>query len=371
MHLCFGVLASLLLTCRKTLKNRRGLITQSQMVARLAWCVDPKSSYFSSSHASVGDLDCDQSVATKLVNCKKDFLVSFDLSPDERAAAFSEVKTKIEKSINSILTEELKPLILLTLLDIIRKDEYIEREKKETFQNYFGFYKEDLLHKAEFHFSDVLSRALQYTTHGNVHNKEPLPLPFSSQEALRHHLNELEATYRGDYQWNLTGQTLTLDLTKQFELFDKALDDHGILYFLQYADPTAALDVEAFEKARRFMYAFSPDDFKGNGITTCRIHRFQSILCKYITILQKGTRFRYNELTTNKFNQYVPLSRGEPIFGENVEDAIAFSNLVVFYRKHLVRAYSRMYAHMFFAVDKDAIEFDKSQKIKAAYTGKH
>ena len=118
------------------------------------------------------------------------------------------------------------------------------------------------------------------------------------------------------------------------------------------------------------MYAFSPNDFMGNGMTTCRIHRFQSILCKYITILQKGTRFRYNELTTNKFNQYVPLSRGEPIFGENVEDAITFSNLVVFYRKHLVRAYSRMYAHMFFAVDKDAIEFDKSQKIKAAYTGK-
>ena len=53
MHLCFGVLASLLLTCRKTLKNGRGLVTQSQMVARLAWCVDPSSSYFSSSHASV------------------------------------------------------------------------------------------------------------------------------------------------------------------------------------------------------------------------------------------------------------------------------------------------------------------------------
>ena len=147
---------------------------------------------------SVGDLDCDPAVATKLVNCKKDFLVSFDLSPDERAAAFSEVKTKIEKSINSILTEELKPLILLTLLDIIRKDEYIDREKKETFQYYFGFSKEALLHKAEFHFSNFLRRTLLYTTHGNVHNKEPLPLPFSSQEALRHHLNKLEAAYRGE-----------------------------------------------------------------------------------------------------------------------------------------------------------------------------
>lgn len=369
MHLCFGILTSVLLACRKTKDNgRHPMVTQSQMVALLARCVDLHSSYYPSSYFFEEEFDCDVSVATKLVHCKKDFIVSSGFPEEERDMIIFQAKAEFAETVSPTLADDQKSLVVLALLDIIRKDSYIDKEKSVAFREYFGFSRADLLHQINFPFSDFLSRALLYTTRGDVDNKEPLPPSFASPETLECYLGQLKVGYQGDYRWNPTDQILTLELTNQFELFDKALDEHGILYFLECGDPTAEMDVKTFEKAKNFRFALSPYTFRGSGITACRIHRFQSAFYKYISILQIGTRPRYNEVTTTKLkNQYVPLSRGEPIFGEDVECANAFSNLVVRYRKHLIHVYSRMYAHMFFAVDEEAIEIDTNKNAEAAY----
>ena len=71
MHICFGAVASILNCCRKG-------INQSDFIARIAYCLDKKSSYFTENYSSLEnkkEIKGDDPAANKLLRCKRDYVL--------------------------------------------------------------------------------------------------------------------------------------------------------------------------------------------------------------------------------------------------------------------------------------------------------
>ena len=173
--LCFGTFA-------KTLNFfRTEDISQKEFIAKMVEVIDPKNMCtYSDRHTnkkSVGN----GPIVTKLLNCEYKF--NFSDNTDSRSKLLNEIEEDEKHAIQNIsrelksavcnyVVERAKPFVILALLNIIARDEFIDRENETAFKKYFGMNKQEFLKKSEYNFSDLLSSALLYTALGGINNEK-------------------------------------------------------------------------------------------------------------------------------------------------------------------------------------------------------
>lgn len=152
IRLCFGTFASLLNKCRSE------EVHQFDFLGTLICGIDKYSRYIS-----------EASAITRLLKCELNYTLT-------EAAIIKEptndtLTNYIFKELAPFIMEDKKKTVILTLIDIIRRDTSLSREKKELFKEYFFVDREQFLMESNFVFSDIVSKALLFTTFGNVKNK--------------------------------------------------------------------------------------------------------------------------------------------------------------------------------------------------------
>lgn len=322
MRLCFGTFATILYNCRQDL-NQAGL------VERIAKAVDPETRYV------IGKTpDNQKSEANKLLKCTKRFILSN--RKDTYESELTSVINNFKEEVAPLIDEDKKATVILALLDIIRRDEYLESNKKENFKKYFGVEKKDLLKKREFIFSDFLGRALMYTVCGNVDNtvgKEYV------KSITCDYINNAGEPYIYEYQWNSDKQKLTLSFVDMFNIiniFQQSISEYQIDYFLTKIDPTNRMHDESRKKCVSFikymelkiLVLLELDPTSESDPILMKIRQFNQTLDDYTNYL--GLRMRpIAELP----DILVPLYRDE-----NLKWALKFEEETINYRSQLIRA---------------------------------
>lgn len=332
MHLCFGVVASILNCCRQGVK-------QSSFVARIAYCLDKESTYITPHDQ--GEIEGDDPAANKLLRCKRDYVFSRKDIP--YTIELSDVIRDFRAQVEPWIDEDQKPAILLTLLHIIGQDTKIDAEKKATFKRFMGIEREQLLRQNTFVFSDFLCRLLLYVTGSNIPNTTGQSfIGFINKELILNTRN----FYQNEYQWNDETQTLVLLFQKMFDIFEQALHTYAIKDFIENIDPTNRLDITYVEKSEAFIQyiqrnismLFEPSALENPGFTVQKLQKFTKTLDDYTTYLGKNLRLLDPTISTDLF---VPIYRDE-----NSKAELAFASKTFAYRKQLISIYQEICEHM-------------------------
>lgn len=235
MRLCFGTFATVLICCRKN-------ISKSALIARIVNTIDSQSRYIGENMTGDGP------AINRLLSCEIDFVLS------------SREATKIPKQgiiVNNFETdvipyihEDKKANIILTLLDIINKDEFIDFEKKVIFKKYFRKDKQDWLRKSDIELSKLLVKILLYTTCGSVDNKVGKPYV---KTITTDYIDNIGKSYKDEFIWNASRQMLTLSSINMFNIFEDAIKANKIDIFIENIDPTNKMNIENIENCENFL----------------------------------------------------------------------------------------------------------------------
>lgn len=330
MILCFGTFASVLNCCRQH-------TLQAPFIAKIINIIDSSSRYIGVDFAGDGP------AINRLLSCKIDFILSDGVIT--KVPEQEDVIKRFENEIDPFIDEDNKAKIILTLLDIIRKDKSLDFDKRENLKKYIGFYKEQLLQQNEFVFSDFLGKILLYTICGNVSNKAGITCV---KDITLDYINAISKPYVFEFQWDLDMQTLTLQFAKIFNIFNQAFTDYQIDYFILKIDPTNMMNFNWIEKCEKFIeyirdniyIPFSPSTTMNSGFMLTKTQQFAQTLNDYLKYLSLSMR----PISDTKTYTAVPLFRDE-----NPRWAINFANEVETYRKQLISIYEEIYNHMLFA----------------------
>lgn len=230
VRLCFGTLASVLNIFRKS------NITQVNFISDLIVLFDPQSPY-------VGD----GSSITKLLKYQINFVLSEEASKPSRGT----LKEYISDQIDPKIKIDGKKVIILALLDIIRKDMSLDQKNKELFKYYFGMYKYELLLESEFEFSDFVSSALLYATDEDVKNRDTVSVINDE------YINAVTSPYLDDIDWDEEYKTLTLTYVNLYKTFCRDLKKNEIDIFLSDIDPNLEINGDIISKCDDFFYNVS------------------------------------------------------------------------------------------------------------------
>ncbi len=308
MKLCFGTFASVLNCCRSN-------INQANFIGKLAGILDPYSRYIE-----------DPQAVSKLLNCIINFRFSDGavLSKEEQG----EVYQKFIDNILPFLDKDKKPYIILTLLDIIRKDKSIETYKKDSFRYYFGFYKRELLEEGEFTFSKFVVDALLYTTCEDIDNQET---PHYPGGGIKEYVDKIWNLYQYRHLWNPDSELIELFPTKIYQIFEYQMKKNEIQRFIEKVDPTVFLREKWIDLTAQFTDAIESnaliyDDqystLSGEEIILT-IREFSECLDKYMEYLAKN-------MITFSARVWYPTYRSE-----NTKWAQAFKEETSYYRRNL------------------------------------
>ena len=77
---------------------------------------------------------------------------------------------RFREDVIPLLDEDKKELIVLALLDIIKRDSVLDGDKKLSFEKYIGTTKKALLSQSEFELADFLASIFLYTVAAGVVN---------------------------------------------------------------------------------------------------------------------------------------------------------------------------------------------------------
>lgn len=342
MHICFGVVASILNCCRQG-------INQSDFIARIAFCLDKKSSYFTCENEK--ELKGDDPAANKLLHCKRDYVFfSKDIPYKiEHSDVIKDFQTQVEPWID----EDQKAVILLALLDIIGQDTKIDVEKKANFKKFMGIEREQLLRQNTFVFSDFISRLLLYSVGSNIPNTSGKSFISAINKEF---ITNTRKLYQNEYQWDNETQTLVLTFQKMFDIFEQELNDYSIIHFIKYFDPSNCVDFTYIEKSEEFIQnlrssmnmLLGPFGLENPGFTTQKLQEFTAVLNDYIYYLGMNMRLSDPSSCTNLF---VPIYRDE-----NPKAALDFSDETYNYREQLYSIYLDICDHMIFNKNRDFCE---------------
>lgn len=210
MVLCFGVFAQILNHCSQAF--------QYKLVPRIAWVVDRRhSSLAATLDFEVKDDDLDTmegnpTVVSKLLHCTLAFELSGESLPSVEVAA-ERFKAKVMPFIDSDKIGK----AVLAVLYIIFKDKAISTERKETFREYFGMYKDELVWQEKIiDVPDFFARVLLYTT--CVDNKEGEPC---AKQITKDFIEEIANKSWAELKWDVATQTVELIPTEQQRLWDE------------------------------------------------------------------------------------------------------------------------------------------------------
>ena len=325
MRLCFGTFAAVLNCCRVN-------ISQAAFISKIVDIIDPKSRYKGENMAGDGP------AITKLLSCNIDFVLSGGESIN--APEQDIVVTQIKEQVSPFIDEDMKGKVIIALLDIIRADEYIDFEKKERFQKYLGFEKQQLLQQSEFVFSDFLAKIFLYTIWGNVSNRV-------GKEITIDYIDTIAKPYFHEFDWDSSTDTVTLLYTKIFHIFNNAMIKNRINDFICEIDPDNFMRFDRVEACDFFIEytknnIWIPFAQEPLGWTIQKIQQFAQTLNDYTSYL--GSHMRP---IPSRSDIFVPIYRDE-----QAKWAIEFSNTVKDYRHQLIDIYTEIYKHMpFFKTD--------------------
>lgn len=340
MHICFGVIASILNY------SRQG-INQADFIARIAYCLDKQSSYFTKPSSGLEDkekITGDDPAANKLLRCKRDYVLHSKDIP--YTTSLSDVIKDFETYVQPWIDEDQKPVIILALLDIIGQDAKIDDETKETFSRFMGIECEKLLQQDTFVFSDFLCRLLLYSVGSNIPNTSGQGFIMSINKDF---LQNIRNFYQNEYQWDAETQTLVLTFQKIFDIFQQALLTYSVKDFIEKVDPSNYLDHTYVKKCEDFIEhiqdsiktLFESSALENPGFSVQELQKFIRKLDHYIFYVGKNVRLSDPTSSTDLF---VPIYRDE-----NMLAAAAFVKKTRNYRKQLISIYKKIYAHMIFS----------------------
>ncbi len=323
MRLCFGIFASVLNHCRFG-------ISQASFVSKIINVIDPTSRYTGE------DMAGDGPAITKLLSCKIAFVLSYGDTINIPEQDY--IARQLEISVSPFIDEDMKCKVVIALLDIIRRDEYIDFEKKESFQNYLGFEKQQLLQQSDFVFCDFLAKILLYTICGNVNNKVGAQY---AKTITADYINAIARPYLYEYKWNSATHTVTLLYIKIFLIFNNAMINNQIDNFICKIDPTNMMNFSWVETCEIFLNdtkknIWAPFAWGTLGWTLQKIQEFAQTLDDYTHYLGLNMR-----PIAEHPDILVPIFRDE-----QPQSAMQFSNSVGDYRHQLISIYTELYEHM-------------------------
>ncbi|MBE6844321.1 MAG: hypothetical protein E7508_01220 [Ruminococcus sp.] len=235
IRLCFGTFASLLNKCRSE------EVHQFDFLGDLIWGIDQYSRYISEAPA-----------VTRLLKCELNYTLT-EAAIKEKPTNDTLTNYIFEEVAPSIM-EDKKKIVILTLIDIIRRDTSLSREKKELFKEYFFVDREQFLMESNFVFSDIVSKALLFTTFGNVKNKYNKGDVFVISDE---YINTVTAPYLNDVDWDKGKQALTLTYIEIYNEFTHLIREYGIERFILYDDPKNGLSGSVFDNYSKFRESIS------------------------------------------------------------------------------------------------------------------
>lgn len=204
MVLCFGIFARILNHCSQAF--------QYKFVPRIAWVVDRwHSSLAIELDFEVTDNDLDTmegnpTVVSKLLACTLRFELS-DKSFEPSGNPLPSVKVATERfkaKVLPFIDQDKIGQAVSAILYIISQDETISTKRKETFREYFGMYKDELLQQGKIDVPDFFARVLLYTT--CVDNKEGYPYAKKITEGFIKNAISSQA----ELKWDATTQTVEI-----------------------------------------------------------------------------------------------------------------------------------------------------------------
>lgn len=337
MRLCFGTFATVLYHCR------RGSITQAALVGTLARIVDPESRYIGvDRYKDKTQITGDRPAATKLINCKIDFVLSY--CEDIQSVTLDGVVQSIKVEIAPLVDEDKKAAVILTLLRIIQDDESIDIDKQNSFAKYFGIEKSLLLQQEEFEFSEFLARTLFYTVHGGIDNKVG---GTCVKSITRDYIDNIFGNLKYEVQWDSSSQIITLLFRRMFRIFDMAIKTFWIENLIQ-TDPTVFLNINLIYKCEDFLMHLRKDIGERfcsceNGTIFCKIREFAQLLDEYSVYLGRNMRselYSTSDSTNSRVDVFVPLYRDE-----NAKQAMVFNNKTRDYRQQITSIYSEIWCY--------------------------
>ena len=221
IRLCFGTLANVL---KEFMVPDQ---TQNNFISDLISGIDENSKYIGNEPS-----------ITKLLK----FKINFNLSDETTEPSYNAVKSAISDIAESNIREDGKKMIILTLLDIIRKDRSLEVENKELFAEYFYQYKDAIIMTSEIDFLDFVTMALLYTTFGRVKNKyEGNVMPIINEQ----YINSVIFPYLSNVEWD--GNKLYLTFLEIFDKFTQDLKKYNIYDAIIKPDPIYEVNGDFFE----------------------------------------------------------------------------------------------------------------------------
>ena len=330
MHLCFGVFASILNQCKKC-------ITQEKLGVRLARCVDQNSSYIKieDRYSEGWEIKGDGVAINKLFLCNRNFILS--PAAVEHKKSISQIVEDFKATVEPYILKKAKPVIILTLLDIIREDKLLDGPTAETFKLYCGHRKNEFLHQTKFHFSDMMARILAYTTFGGVSNILPT---FSPEDMLK----KAENSHRYEYLWDPASLTLEMKSTKIYLQLLETMDRYKIFHFLEFVNPTDAIHWLDLQNCKKFIqtYAFMKGQ-KCPDATSRNVKKFVKVFRRFYSYLKKSMR---PATPDQKHGYYVPLYREEDIIW-----AMEFEDKIRKYASQLAASFNKIRSRMLFDTD--------------------
>lgn len=326
MRLCFGTFATVLIYCRKN-------ISKSALIARIVNTIDSQSRYKGENMTGDGP------AINRLLSCEIDFVLS-----SREATKIPEQDTVVNNFTTDVIPyihEDKKANIILTLLDIISRDKFIDFEKSVIFKKYFKKDKQDWLRKSDVELSKLLAEILLYTTCGSVDNKVGKTYV---KTITTDYIDNITKSYKDEFLWDTSKQILTLSSINMFNIFEDAIQANKIDAFIQNIDPTNQMNIENIESCENFL-EYTKDNiwlpFGKSAIswTLRKIQQFAQTLDDYTNYLGPNMR-----PIVERPDTLVPLHRDE-----NPKWALEFEKETKNYRLQLISIYQEIYNHMPFA----------------------
>ena len=330
--LCFGVFSRILLNCCSP------KIHQKVFVPKLIETIDPHGGYL------------DEGAMSRWATCERAVnIYKGDLQPPKQEV----LSQKFLSTIIPLLGEDKKVVAILALLDIIREDEGLDGNMRESFKKYVGTTKNALLEQREFVLHEFLAAVFLYVTVYGDNKKGADGLKLIDEQYLNGFYadrDKIRLVSPDELQANtqITDEFPHVDnkVSRQIkETFAKAIHDFNMIDYMN-SNPVINLRADLYHNATDFVKSIQQKIF--HDFYENREEEPYKKVKMFIEVLED-----YNDYLLNNMNPHpkggnilVSCHRGvhhKPAPGIDSEPNITFENTVVDYRRRLELIYSELF----------------------------
>lgn len=215
MLLCFGTFAKILNLCNLNMP-------QDRFVPKVAWVVDRLSSSLGSNLEDediVDDpavMEGNKAVVSRLLSCERPLKLR-----DEQLPSLAVTRERFKSKVMPYINEDKIAGAVMSVLYLIKYDDTIDEEHRESFRKHLGVYKEELLCQTTFDVPDFFARILLYTT--CVDNKKGKPY---AKDITEKFIEETKTATLAKIKWNVETQKVEIvypELSEEIEEFSEKI----------------------------------------------------------------------------------------------------------------------------------------------------